>query len=129
MSNAETPTPGHSQVVWFDIPCVDLDRATTFYEAVLGLTIERQTFGEFSMGILPHGGSDIGGCLAVMPNSAGSDKGILMYLNCDGRLEDAVAAVVPNGGAVVQPIHAIGPHGQRAIIRDSEGNRAALHSS
>ena len=125
----ERPKKSGSQVVWFDIPCVDLDRATAFYEAVLGLAIERQTFGEVSMGILPHGGVDVGGCLVVMPDSAGSDKGVLMYLNCEGRLEDAVAAVVPCGGEVVQPIHPIGPHGRRAIIRNSEGNRVALHSS
>jgi uncharacterized protein len=29
---------------------------------------------------------------------------------------------------VLNPTHAIGPHGFRAIILDSEGNRVALHS-
>jgi predicted enzyme related to lactoylglutathione lyase len=118
-----------TQVVWFDIPCIDLDRATTFYEAVLGLSVQQEVYGDFAMGILPHGGDAIGGCLAVMPDSAGSDKGLLVYLNCDERLEDAVAAVQPGGGEVVKPIHQIGNHGYRAIVRDSEGNRVALHSS
>jgi predicted enzyme related to lactoylglutathione lyase len=118
-----------SHVVWFDIPCVLLDRAIAFYEAVLDCQIARESYGDISMGILPHGGPAIGGCLAVMPDAAGSDKGLLVYLNCDGRLDDAVAAVAAQGGEVVQPVHQIGPHGLRAIVRDSEGNRIALHSN
>jgi predicted enzyme related to lactoylglutathione lyase len=30
---------------------------------------------------------------------------------------------------VLEPTHGIGPHGFRAIVLDSEGNRIALHSS
>ena len=32
-------------------------------------------------------------------------------------------------GRVVQATHPIGPHGHRAIVVDSEGNRVALHST
>jgi predicted enzyme related to lactoylglutathione lyase len=39
-----------------------------------------------------------------------------------------VEAATANGGRVVNPITQIGPHGHRAIIVDSEGNRLALHS-
>jgi len=31
--------------------------------------------------------------------------------------------------AVLKAVESIGPHGFRAVIRDSEGNRVALHSS
>ena len=34
-----------------------------------------------------------------------------------------------NAGKVLKPIHPIGPHGYRAIVLDSEGNRVALHST
>ena len=118
-----------SPVVWLDVPCTDLDRVITFYSAVLACEVPKETFGDFSMGILPHGGDAIGGCLAVMSDNSPSDHGMLIYLNCDGRLEDAVAQVESNGGTVKNPLHTIGPHGQRAIILDSEGNRVALHSS
>jgi len=118
-----------SQVVWFDIPCTDLDRAIAFYSAVLGCKIDKQEFEGFSLGILPHEGATVGGCLAVMPDNPPSDHGILVYLNCDGRLDEAIAAVEVNGGTVLQTKHAIGPHGWRALIKDSEGNRVALHSN
>jgi hypothetical protein len=117
------------QAVWFDVPYLDLDQAIAFYSAVLGCEIPKQDGPGFSMGILPHEGSAVGGCLAVRNDTAPSDKGILVYLNCDGRLEEAIAAVVPNGGTVLQEKHAIGPHGFRAIVKDSEGNRVALHST
>ena len=50
------------------------------------------------------------------------------YLNADGRLADAVRAVAGNGGRIIEAVHQIGPHGYRAIVLDSEGNRVALHS-
>jgi predicted enzyme related to lactoylglutathione lyase len=49
-------------------------------------------------------------------------------MNVDGRIRDAVAQVEKLGGKVVEPVHPIGPHGCRAVILDSEGNRIALHS-
>jgi predicted enzyme related to lactoylglutathione lyase len=55
--------------------------------------------------------------------------GVMLYLNVDGRIRDAVSKVVPNGGRVLEDTHAIGPHGFRAVVLDSEGNRIALHSN
>ena len=52
----------------------------------------------------------------------------MIYLNVNGRLDDAIAAVAAHGGKVIQPKHEIGPFGFRAIVLDSEGNRIALHS-
>ncbi len=37
-------------------------------------------------------------------------------------------AVERGGGKVLEPKHAIGPHGYRAVVLDSAGNRKALHS-
>ena len=117
-----------NQLVWFDIPCTDIDRAIKFYGAVLGCDVAKQQFEGFSMGILPHESGSVGGCLVVMSDTKPSDRGVLVYLNCAGRLDQAVAAVENHGGTVLQPKESIGPHGFRAIIKDSEGNRVALHS-
>lgn len=120
--------PPTSQVVWFDIPCVDLDRAIRFYSAVLACEIQKHEGPGFALGVLPHEGQAIGGCLVTGGENTPSDHGPLLYLNCDGRLDAAVTAVVPLGGKVVTPAHSIAPHGRRAIVLDSEGNRVALHS-
>ncbi len=53
----------------------------------------------------------------------------MFYLSAEGRLDAAIAAVTKSGGKVVSPKHSIGPHGFRAVIIDSEGNKVALHSA
>jgi predicted enzyme related to lactoylglutathione lyase len=107
---------------------VDLDRAIKFYSAVLGAEVKKQEFPGITVGILPHNDGEVGGCLFSSDTEKPSDKGVMVYLNANGRLDDAVASVAPNGGKVLQAKHPIGPFGFRAIILDSEGNRVALHS-
>jgi predicted enzyme related to lactoylglutathione lyase len=117
-------------VVWVDIPVVDLNRAIRFYSAVLGNTVQKQEFDGMALGLLPgfDGENSVSGCLFSRAEEKPAASGILIYLNADGRLDDAIAAVAPNGGKVIQPRHQIGPHGFRAVVLDSEGNRIALHS-
>ena len=118
-----------STFVWVDIPVRDLDRAIAFYSAVLGSAVTKETGPGFTFGLFPHSGVDVAGCLYVAgPENAPSLTGPLVYLNVQGRLKQAVAAVTHAGGKILQPEHQIGPHGWRAIVVDSEGNRLALHS-
>jgi len=118
----------NSQVVWFDMPVLDLDRAIAFYSAVMGCEIEKQSGPGFEMGVLPHEGQAVGGCLVVCSDNKPSDHGILIYLNCEGRLDEAISAAEAGGAEIQQPKHSIGPHGFRAVMKDTEGNRVALHS-
>ncbi len=117
-----------NQIVWCDIPVTDIDRAIAFYSAVLGAEVKKMEFPGAAMGLLPGASGEATGCLWSGPGGEPSDKGPLLYLNCGGRLDEAVAAVEPNGGKILQPKSAIAPHGFRAIVLDSEGNRIALHS-
>ena len=116
------------QIVWCDIPVVDLDRAIRFYSAVLGQEVQKQEFPGMAIGVLPHAGEEVSGCLHISATDKPSDHGPLVYFNAQGRLDAAVAAVVPHGGQVLQPKHQIGPYGFRVLVLDSEGNRIALHS-
>ena len=117
----------HNRAVWFDIPVADLDRAIAFYQAVLAIKVDKAEMEGFSFGVLEHKDGN-GGCLVPNPDDVIGDKGLLLYLNTEGRIKAAVAAVTENGGKVLEPVHSIGPHGFRAIIHDSEGNRLLLHS-
>lgn len=116
-----------NQIVWFDLPVVDLDRAIRFYSAVLGQAVVKQSMG-MEMGVFPHEGHSVGGCLVKMAQKPVGDAGPLLYFNCEGRLDPAIAEVEKHGGQIVIPKHSIGPHGFRCVILDSEGNRVALHS-
>lgn len=117
----------HNRAVWVDIPVADIERAARFYEAVLGVPIHRQEFNGQAFCVLDHHDGN-GGCLIVDPDAVAPHKGPLVYLNVAGRIRAAAAAVVPQGGEILQDVHPIGPHGFRAVIADSEGNRLALHS-
>jgi predicted enzyme related to lactoylglutathione lyase len=119
---------------WTDIPVINLDRAIKFYSAILGKEVRKMSEAGFEYGLLPHEEQNASGCLCVGGDSVGnknqpSETGPLIYLSVEGRLNEAVKTVKANGGKVLNEKQQIGPHGFRAIIVDSEGNRLALHSS
>ncbi|MGI8896261.1 MAG: VOC family protein [Casimicrobiaceae bacterium] len=118
----------HNRAVWFDIPVADLDRSAAFYAAILGIKVHKEQFEGYTFCILDHQDGN-GGCLVKNESEINSNSGILVYMNVNTRIRDAVTQVEKCGGRVVQPIHAIGPHGFRAIVLDSEGNRIVLHST
>jgi len=118
-----------NQICWVDIPVTDLDRAIKFYSAVIGQSITKESAPGFTFGLLPHTENNVSGCLYVPEgDNAPSLTGPLIYLNAEGRLADAVKAVTASGGKVLQEIQQIGPYGYRAIFRDTEGNRVAVHA-
>ena len=100
--------------VWFDLPVRDLDRAAAFYRPVLATEVSIESFGDIRFGVFAHDEGN-GGCLVVQPDAITGTGGVLLYLNVDGRIEEAVAAVRAHGGQVVEDVHTIGPHGLRAI--------------
>jgi len=125
---APEATVMQNQIVWVDIPVLDLDRAIAFYSRLLGAPITKETMPGYSFGLLPHAGTNVSGCLVRTNDSKPSQNGPLVYLNVEGRLDDAVDVAEKSGGKVSQSKHQIGEHGFRAVIVDSEGNRIALHS-
>ena len=114
------------RVVWFDLPVAELERAGRFYSAVLGIKVTQESAGNFKFALLEHGPEGNGGCLVPGKRAA---EGVLIYMNVDGRIRDAVSEAEKLGGRVLERITGIGPHGFRAVILDSEGNRIALHSN
>ena len=116
----------HNRIVWCDIPVANLERALGFYRAVLGVRVHHEKFEGMEMGVIDHDAGN-GGCLVVDPQNV-SKGGALIYLNANGRIREATDQAAKHGGQVVEPVVAIGPHGYRSVVIDSEGNRIALHS-
>ena len=117
-------------IVWVDIPVKNLNRAMRFYSAVLDLTLKKEEFTTLSIGLVPQDQGEVGVCL--FPYSEDDHQpsmhGPLVYLNCEGRLAEALEEVDTHGGRILKGRHSIGGMGWRAIVVDPEGNRIALHS-
>ncbi|MDH3708467.1 MAG: VOC family protein [Cyclobacteriaceae bacterium] len=114
---------------WFEIPAKNLDRACKFYGSVLSSDIHREEIMGTRMGFLPHGQEGVGGALVEGEGYEPSDHGPLVYLNGGGDLAEPLARVESAGGSVIVPKTKISDEiGYFAIIRDTEGNKLALHS-
>src|ERR1019366_8174179 len=66
-----------NQVVWFDLPATDLDRALRFYSAVLGVQVKKEQHGNVPIGVLPHADTDVAGCIFIGKDAHPSPNGPL----------------------------------------------------
>jgi len=113
---------------WFEIPATDLDRATNFYNQLLGTSLRREFFRE-AMSFFPASATGVGGVLVQRDWQQPSPCGSLVYLNVDSGLRAAIERMeAGKRGVVIVPITEIpGGHGRFAVVRDSEGNHVGLH--
>jgi predicted enzyme related to lactoylglutathione lyase len=115
-------------ICWIDIPVLNLERAIVFYSQILNQEVMKIEEHGMSFGLLPHTENNVSGCLSVMENRKPSHNGPLVYINVEGRIDDALDRTQEHGGTVLSPKEQIGPYGHRAIIVDTEGNSVALYS-
>lgn len=112
---------------WFEIAVDDLDRAIGFYEAVMAVSLRRESMGEFAMAVFPHDPALPGGALVKCSQIKPSGQGVVLYLHTDD-IAAALQRVAENGGECT-----FGPQilpndiGTIALFSDSEGNRIGLH--
>jgi hypothetical protein len=120
---------GLAALSWFEIPTADFDRARSFYSRILEIDLPAHPFGPARIAVFPYERPGVGGCLDEGSQSAPSDKGTVVYLNVNGRLERTLELVPVAGGRVIAPKEALPPGmGFVAHILDSEGNRVGLHA-
>lgn len=84
-------------IAWFEIPTTQLDRAQTFYEAVLGQTLRRENMGPSEGAVFPYNGAadGVGGALMMGPTAPQvSGSGTLVYLDASPSLDAALDRAV-----------------------------------
>jgi uncharacterized protein len=113
---------------WFEIAVLDIDRAKTFYDTVMGKPL---TTMEMSPGYPMATFDDMngGGCIIQGEGYTPSAEGVVIYLNCNPNLQEMLDRVEEAGGSVLLPKTSIGGNGWMAFILDSEGNKIGLHSN
>lgn len=116
---------------WFDIFVDDLPRATTFYEAVLGHTLEAMgdPTGETQMMSFPADMAvyGAGGALSKSEHGRPGVGGTIIYFNADDCAVEE-ARVADAGGQVVRPKFSIGEFGFVSLAMDTEGNMFGIAS-
>ena len=121
----------NNKIVWMDIPVENLERATKFYSGLMATEFSIEEFGNTRFALCPHSDDESAFCLSVVDKFQVTPQNVslpLIYLNVNGRMEDALNEVNRLGGKILENINQIGPYGFRAIIIDSENNKIALHS-
>lgn len=118
---------------WFEIPAIDMDRATAFYNALYGTDLPffsmETDAGPLPMLLLPSDDDGLGGCVTHDPAQRPSAQGTRIYLNANPDLQPFLDRAVAAGATVILPKTAINEaSGYYAVITDSEGNAIGLHS-
>jgi predicted enzyme related to lactoylglutathione lyase len=118
-------------VRWFEIYVQDMARARGFYEAVLGVTLERlgpvdQDLEMWAFQMSPDR-PGAGGALVRTPGMPSIPGGTLVYFGCEDCAVQG-GRVVAAGGRIQREKMSIGEYGHIVLAIDTEGNLFGLHS-
>ncbi len=120
-------------ISWFEIPAIDLDRATTFYEAIFQIKMVPLDMPSFRMRMFPLQDmmTGVGGTLIESGgyHTPSETLGPLIYLNANPDVQIVLDRIEAAGGKILVPKTQISPeYGFMGVFLDTEGNRMALHS-
>ena len=120
-------------VGWFEIPVKNIERAQSFYEAILNIEMKRFDMGVLKMSWFPSNVEAHGSSGSLVEHEVHytpkSDGGVIIYLECDD-VALALEKAKTLGGEIIQEKKQISPeHGYMGLLIDCEGNKIALHSA
>ena len=124
-----------ANIVYFEIPADDVDRAKRFYNSLLGWKIEPTQVSIPEMASLQYQDIKTGDANEVTPMGGTLSMGgmykrqmnepIVNYVMVDD-IDEKIAIVEKLGGKIVVPKRELESVGQFVIIQDTEGNVIAL---
>jgi len=116
-------------VVYFEIPVIDIDRATKFYSTVFNFKFDTTIIDNNEMALFPFTQEDSGisGALAKGEIYKPTKDGVLIYFNTV-NIDETLRLANANGGQILYPKTDNGI-GHVAEFEDTEGNRIALYQS
>jgi predicted enzyme related to lactoylglutathione lyase len=127
--NKDTIQKKSNPVVYFEIPVIDIDRATKFYSTVFNLKFDTTIIDNNKMALFPftEEKSGISGALAKGEIYKPTKDGVLIYFNT-ANIDETLRLANVNGGQILYPKTDNGI-GLVAEFEDTEGNRIALYQS
>jgi len=115
------PTFGNGKICYIEIPATDTQRSSEFYRAVFGWNIRKRGDGEYAF---DDGVGEVSGTW-VLGRRPAREPGLMIHVMVDD-IEASMAAVVANGGSIVQPVGADAPE-ITARFADPAGNVIGLY--
>ncbi|HEX5152077.1 MAG TPA: VOC family protein [Parafilimonas sp.] len=119
---------------WFEIPVSDFDRAKKFYETIFNYQMPENFMGSTRMGFFLYDfrAGKVGGAIVLNEQLLSpSENGSLIYLNAQPDLQIILDRIEAAGGTIIKAKTIISEEqnlGYWALMKDTEGNRVALHS-
>ncbi len=117
---------------WFEIPALDIARATKFYEAIFDIKMEAM---QEMMGMKMSGfpadmaSGKANGALVQSAQHKPSMDGCVVYLNANPEIQTVIDRIEKANGKLIMPKTQISPEiGYMAFFVDTEGNKMALHA-
>jgi predicted enzyme related to lactoylglutathione lyase len=121
MTTQNRPTLSSGKICYVEIPAIDVNASSQFYKQVFGWQLRQR--GDGAIAFDDTVGEVSGTWVTSRPPS--TEPGILIYVMVDS-VAAATAAVVANGGKVVQPIGMDAPE-ITARFSDPAGNVFGLY--
>ncbi len=120
----------YNPVVYFEIPVLDINRATKFYTAVFNFTFEKEVIDKNEMALFPFedGSNGISGALAMGEIYKPTKNGVVIYFKSE-NIDSTLQLAINYGVKILYPKTSNGALGFVAEFEDSEENRIALHQS
>lgn len=127
--NKDTIQKKSNPVVYFEIPVIDMERATRFYSTVFNFKFDTTIIDKNEMALFPftEEKSGISGALAKGEIYKPTKDGVLIYFNT-ANIDETLRLANVNGGQILYPKTDNGI-GLVAEFEDTEGNRIALYQS
>ena len=127
--NKDTIQKKSNPVVYFEIPVIDMERATRFYSTVFNFKFDTTIIDKNEMALFPftEEKSGISGALAKGEIYKPTKDGVLIYFNT-ANMDETLRLANTNGGKILYP-KTDNSIGRVAEFEDTEGNRIALYQS
>lgn len=109
--------------IWYELQTSDPDAAKTFYDDVVGWTVDAKPMGEMDYRMIDTGGGNfVGGVMRLTDDmkAGGARPGWMFYIGVND-VDASVGKVKAAGGGVIMPPWDIPDIGRMAIVRDPQG--------